>query len=283
MIYLGRTHAQKQAIISEVCDDAHHAVIFHGAKTAEPYDVACTVEYRGWGDVIMYKHFYRLLEEITPTTAIILDEIMRTQNRNDLTYNCLLHYIRKAGRCTVFQYFPIIDDIENFCILADMESCGRSRGRSFDAIGDVAVDMVRRDYQIIEVPVTITDADRQFYRVKKEEVFSQTIKDPESLPRQVALVAGNIKAKAIDADRVYVARNARFKAENIMVYGAAPPRAIILDPPVNAITMHDHLTGGEETPTIRYMNTGLPVDVYYIGFYRGIAESMRRVYDCQKQ
>jgi len=283
MIYLGRTHAQKQAIISEVCDDAHHAVIFHGAKTAEPYDVACPVEYRGWGDVIMYKHFYRLLEEITPTTAIILDEIMRTQNRNDLTYNCLLHYIRKAGRCTVFQYFPIIDDIENFCILADMETCGRARGHSFVALGDIAVDAIRRDYQVVDLPVAITDVDRETYLAKKDAIFSQSIKDPESLPRQVALVAGNIKAKAIDRYHAYVARNARFKAENIAVYGKAPTNAIILDPPANAITMHDHLAGQETTPAIRYMNTGLPVDVYYSNFYRGIADSMRIVYDLQKQ
>lgn len=282
MIYLGRTHEQKQVIISQVCADVHHAVIFHGAKKAEPYEVACPVEYRDWDDVIMYKHFYRLLEEITPTTAIILDEIMRTQKRNDLTYNCLLHYIRKAGRCTVFQYFPVIDDHENFCILADMESCGRTRGRAFDVIGNVAVDVVRRDYQVSEMPVAITDTDREVYRAKKESIFGQPIKDAESLPRQVALVAGNIKAKSIDTDHIYVARNARFKASNIMVYGKAPTNAIVLDPPVNAITMHDHLALSEDTPVIQYMSTGLPVDVHYINLYRGIAESMRRVYDSQK-
>ncbi|MDY0176209.1 MAG: hypothetical protein WCS95_08605 [Lentisphaeria bacterium] len=283
MIYLGRTHKEKQAIIKEACVSASHVVIFHGSKTPEVYEASCPIEYRAWDDIIMYKYFYRLLQEITSDSVIILDEIMRTQDRNCLTYNCLLHYIRKAERCLVFQYFPIIDDVENFCILADMVSCGRTRGTNYAALRGIVADVVRRDYQIIEQPVGITDADRKTYDKKKAAIFSRPIKDPEALPRQVALVAGDIKAKSCSPESAYVARNARFKRPNILTYKNAPRDAIILDPPVSAIVMHDHLAGGADTPAILYMSTGLPVDKHYIEFYRGIAESMRRIYDDQEK
>ena len=55
-----------------------------------------------YNEVIMYRTFYPLLEEIGPDHLLVVNEFMRTRNRNDLTYNCLRHYLNQCGHTMVF-------------------------------------------------------------------------------------------------------------------------------------------------------------------------------------
>ncbi|MBS1369806.1 MAG: hypothetical protein HPZ91_07615 [Lentisphaeria bacterium] len=283
MICLGFDHQQKQELIRRKCEEhgVRKVYVFYG-KARPEYDLPCETEYRSWDDVILYKYFYRLLGEIDKSGLIVADEMMRTQNRNSLTYNCMHHYLNQCGVRLVFEYFPLVEDRENFMILADFEDKARMRRKPFspELFRDVTVEIVRRDYRIKPVPVELTDADRQKYADEKEKLFAgaESIKDPECLPRRMALLAGNFKAASIDPARNYVARNKRFRASNVYTYKDAPDDGVLLDPAQNVMELHDYLKRHRRT-RLEYLTTGLKVDEYYLGRYREISRTMKEIYD----
>ena len=70
-------------------------------------------------EIIQYKFYYRLLQEIGKDTLLVVNECLRMQNRYDLTYNCLRLFLQQTPHALVFQYLPIIDTIADFMVLFD--------------------------------------------------------------------------------------------------------------------------------------------------------------------
>ena len=128
MIHLGATTANKHIIIQDYCTTHNIEKVI--VLTPPKFDIgevglvgsvkSCeTVKY---DEIIMYKFFYRLLQEIDDKHLIVVNECMRTQNRNDLTYNCIRHYLNQTPHQIIFQYLPIIESIEDFMILFDFDT-----------------------------------------------------------------------------------------------------------------------------------------------------------------
>jgi hypothetical protein len=268
MIRLGLNDRQKQKeILSYVAaHDIKKVYVFYW-RTPPNFKLPIKAEYREYGDIIMYKYFYRLLEEIDQQSLIVVNECMRTQKRSDLTYNCLHHYLNNTPHRLIFQYFPIIDRKEDFLILLDMADKGRFRGKGFDYVylqtEDVKALPVKFKYSTIavEAPASAVKA----YQEKKEFLLANIgQKDPDTVPRELQLMAGSYKKPALEPDKLYAARNGRLKAENVLAYKDINKQDdyIILDFHYRRINFNDFLrTAGMKH--VRYLCTQLPVDSYY--------------------
>jgi len=228
------------------------------------------VEHVEYKNIIMYEYFYRLLEVIDPKTLLVFNECMRTQNRNDLTYNCAHHYCNQTGHKIIFEYLPFINEVDNFMILLDFQSKGKYKGKSFDyrylAEEDVRIKPHHFTVEDIAIP-PLEERDIQKYQRKKEQLFDGLgNSDPDTIPRQLHVFAGNFKKPYIQSNLLYVARNDRFKLPNVKTYKEARPgeHYVIIDFPHRRLDFNDFLkiTGMED---IRFLSSGLKVDMYYLG------------------
>ena len=121
MIRIGLSNRQKQKVVGEYLKTHKIKKIFCFYFKRFPLEIKTKheIEYIQYENIIEYNPFYRLLEEINETSLIIMNECMRTQNRSNLTYNCAHHYLRQTPHKIVFEYFPIIDRMNDFMILLD--------------------------------------------------------------------------------------------------------------------------------------------------------------------
>lgn len=255
-----------------------HVVYFH-ADNADPIDVpAENVEIRKYSDAIMYKYFYPLLENIDKHYLLIFDGMLRTLKRNDLTYNCCVHYANQTPHVLAFQYFPMVQDPNDFMILVDLVTRSRYRKQH---ISDEFIELA----EIHPVPVkmeikklTPTDAQIDSYEKKKNELFDNIGNhDPNTIPRNLHIWAGtHIKAKEIRQDGTYLARNSRFKKENVYNYKSFIPSAdyTIIDFPVRTMQFTDFL---EESGAVNltFLHSGLSVDDVYADRYQTILKEMK--------
>lgn len=267
MIRVGLGMEEKQEAVRRYARDSkiERVIIFYPERFPLPYDDARHVEYK---EIIMYRTFYPLLEVIDNKTLLVFHECLRTRNRSELAYNCAHHYCNQTGHKIVFETFPFIEDTSDFMILLDLLDKGRYKGKSFswDMLKDV--DLCARPLFLQGascVEVEVSDKDRAKYEAKKKELFDNLGDgDPDTLPRQLHVVAGNFKKKALDSAVQYVARNARFKLPNVTTYADVEPgqEYTVIDFPHRRIDFCDFLrvTGQSR---IQFVSTGLPVDVYY--------------------
>lgn len=268
MIRIGLNEQEKRQEISGYVE--RHGIkktfVFHPKQY--PLSIDGPVEYIGYNDIIMYKFFYRLLEEIDDKCLLVFNECLRTQNRSDLTYNCAHHYCGQTPHKIVFEYFPFIEDTADTMILLDLLNKGKYKGKGF------AWPMLQdEDVQVKPHPITLETIDIQIaprdiarYNLKREQLFDALGNgDPDTIPRQLHVFVGNMKKAAISPEWEYVARNKRFNLDNVATYRNIEPRwdYIIIDFPYRRLNFNDFLkaTGMER---IRFLNSGLPVDQHYI-------------------
>jgi len=217
----------------------------------------------------MYKYFYRLLEEIDGKTLIIIDELMRTKNRNDLTYNCAHHYLNQTPHRIIFEFLPIIDDIEDFMILLNYENKDKYKGKSFNSSYLLEEDIQMKPYcpKLEVVEVDVTDEEIAKYEKEKHKVFHEiesSLKDPDIIPRRLQIVAGDFKKKSIAPDKRYVARNKRFNLENVYTYDDIWQTEqngdyIVIDMHYNRLNFNDFLKV-TNMDKICYLSTPLSID-----------------------
>lgn len=269
MIRIGYRHRQKQKIIQDYLSKNKIKKIycFYYKDFPYRYNVGDTeIEYIEYSDIEMYKYFYRLLEEIDETSLIIIDELMRTQNRSELIYNCSHHYLNQTPHRIIFEYFPIIDDKEDFMILLNFENKSKYHGKGFDYIYLKEEDIVMypRRIKLNVINVETTDKDFERYEKRKEKLFASLgNKHPDTIPRDLQLFAGDIKKRAIGPDKIYVARNKRHKLDNVHSYNEVEKRKdyYVIDFHYRRLNFNDFLkfTGIEQ---VNYLSTALPIDNY---------------------
>lgn len=272
MIRIGLNHQEKQKVIKEYLTnhDIRQVKVFYYKRSSQ-YDFGDidNVEYIEWSDIIMYKYFYRLLEEIDGKTLIIIDELMRTKNRNDLTYNCAHHYLNQTPHRIIFEFLPIIDDIEDFMILLNYENKDKYKGKSFNSSYLLEEDIQMKPYcpKLEVVEVDVTDEEIAKYEKEKHKVFHEiesSLKDPDIIPRRLQIVAGDFKKKAIAPDKRYVARNKRFNLENVYTYDDIWQTEqngdyIVIDMHYNRLNFNDFLKV-TNMDKICYLSTPLSID-----------------------
>lgn len=283
MIGLGYDPAEKQAVVADYV--AQHAIraIKVFAPEAFPLELesSVSVERIDYTDIIMYRYFYRLLEEITPDTLLVFNECLRTQKRSDLTYNCAHHYAGQTSHILVFEWFPFIEDPADFMILLDLAEPNRYKGQSIHSAKipwETVAGWARRvTLETIACPVS--DAVQRAYARRKDALFQALgERDPETIPRQLHLWAGNQKKRCLDPAHIYVARNQRFKRSNVVTYKEAGiADYVAIDVPHRRLDLNDYLKHGSRT-RLRFLDSGLKVDTYYIHAFHTWQERMAAFY-----
>ena len=266
MIRIGLNGRDKQKVLDAYL--AEHEIkkvyCFYFKKFPAKYKVPVDIEYIEYADIEMYKFFYRLLEEIDDKSLIIMDECMRTQNRSELIYNCAHHYLNQTPHRIIFEFFPIIEDKNDFMILLDFKNKGKYKGKSFDyaflQTEDIRIKPFHVKMELINVE--ITDLDKERYEKKRDQLFEQLgQKDPETVPRALQLFAGDLKKTAIVPGELYVARNKRFKLENVKTYDEIAKQGsfIVIDTHWRRLNFNDFLKT-TRMAKIKYLSTVLPID-----------------------
>ena len=266
MIRIGLNSRDKQKTLDVFMEEHEIKKIFcfYYKKFPIKLKADIEVEYIEYADIQMYKYFYRLLEEIDDKTLLVFNECMRTQNRSDLNYNCAHHYCNQTPHKIIFEFFPIIEDKNDFMILLDLQNKSKYKGKPFDYLYLQQEDISIKPFYIkLEtINVETTDQDRKRYEKKKGQLFDNLgEKDPDTIPRTLQLLAGDIKKMAIEPDKLYVARNKRFNLDNVKSYEDITDKGnyIVIDTHYRRLNFNDFLkTTGMNR--IKYLCTTLPID-----------------------
>lgn len=224
MILLGLDTAEKRKRIGRYV--AEHGITKTFVLSPErfalgPIDGAEPIE---WAEIIQYKFFYRLLQEIDSRTLVVVNECLRTQNRNDLTYNCMRHFLNQTTHQLVFQYLPLIDTFDDFMILFDFDTRSRWKREKFrpELLAECSLEV--HDVPIAIEPIAV-EADAKtraaYAKEKRRLVDGIGLKDPHTIPRNLLLMAGKAKVPHVDPTKRYVGRNNRFGLANMETYREA--------------------------------------------------------------
>lgn len=268
MVCIGYDSVGKVGAIADYCE--RHAidkvVVFapeRFSETLHPMQELVT-----YTELIQYKFFYRLIQEIDGNTLVVVNECLRTQNRNDLTYNCLRHLINQSGHQIVFQYLPIINSKEDFMVLFDFATQSRWKRNHFDRslFHETEIRIRPISFSIDGIEHTADNQLKSKYAKEKARLFKDLgQKDPNTIPRNLYLLGGRTKMAGVAPKGLYVGRNKRFPIENLTTYRdvKAPGAYTIFELPFDFIDFTDFLFVSKQA-FIPIMTTDLPVDRWYM-------------------
>jgi hypothetical protein len=205
-------------------------------------DLPCPVQWVDWPEIIMYRTFYPLLQEIDQRTLVVVNECLRTQDRYDLTYNCIRHYLNQAGHVRVFQWFPCIDTMQDFMTLFDFATGSRWKRTPWDIDPPepVALQITERTPVIIPVPVPTDARLRAAYDAERTKLFAGLgAKDPHTLPRNLYMVGAKARAAHAPPFTALLGRNTKTGAAPYKADRYADPPYTVLDLPHNLIDLAD--------------------------------------------
>lgn len=174
-----------------------------------------------WPSVIKYRFYYRLLQEIDGDTLLVICEGLRTQNRHDLSYNCIRAYTYRTPHVLVLNTFPIIDQPNDVMVLIDWVTRSRWKREPFGPSMLAEVEVYGR----VPVPsfeavhVAVDQRTRDAYAAEKEKVLAELRadgdRDPHVLPRALHLVSGRAKLAHVRPGVRYLGRNDRLKVPGL--------------------------------------------------------------------
>lgn len=267
---------------------------FHGDKARPDFNIdGLETIYVPWPETEMYRTFYPLLGEpynredrrelpaITQKSLLIVDEMLMIRHRNTLRYNCMHHFLRVSGRRIVFNYLPFIDDASDYMILLDYAQPDHYKMQTFDPSMTEGVHAVRHVPDLSRIDIETTAEDVTAYETRRDALFdSLGQRDPDTIPRNLILQAGKIKARHLRDGKWYVARNHRIKSPRIVTYADTIPdtAACILDPTYKRRDLIDFIRRSGITD-LDYMMTSLPVDKVYYDDLTAWIERLGMFYD----
>lgn len=300
MIAIGLDDADKAAIVAQyvasrairktyVLSPARFAPSFANVRMLDPQadgDGRAGV-FIDWPDIQRYVFFYKLMQSVDKDTLVVVNECLRTQNRHDLTYNCIRNYLNLTPHVLVFQSLPIIDTWDDFGVLFDFATGSRRKRERVTAahLREVEVRLAALAPAFAEVPVYVDAKTRAAYDRDKAkllaEVRNDPSKDPHNIPRNLYLLGGKAKAARVDDAHSYLARNDRLKRGNVHTYreeryDAGPYR--VLEFPHNVGDFADVVTLMRQT-SFDVLVADLKVDRWYLDRYQAWAGRVRGAHD----
>lgn len=279
MIRIGFKDERKQAEIAAYC--ATHGIrkifVLSPRKFMFPLIVdSIPVEWIEWEDIIRYTFFYRLLQEIGPDSLVVVNECLRTQNRNDLTYNCMRHFLAQAGHQIICNYLPLIDAIDDFMILFDFDTKSRWKREKFSArlLAECDIASHLPEFSLHKITVCIDEKTEALYKKTKRDMIDNIgLRDPHTIPRTLHLVAGKCKRAASGPGTNYIGRNNRFGMDRMSVYRdeAFPRDCTVFEFCHNFIDFSGFLALSGQSRTLALVS-GLKVDQWYFERYQAWLE-----------
>jgi hypothetical protein len=273
MIFIGLASMEKAVRVREYCD-AHavrKVVIFSPSKFRPDLALDTEYEHVEWSDIIQYKFYYRLLQEIGRETLLVINECLRTQNRYELTYNCLRLFLQQTPHALIFQHLPIIDTIDDFAVLFDFETRSRWKRHKLDAalLREAQIEVSDHGPLFAALPVETDERTRAAYAKEKRKLIDGIgLKDPHTIPRNLYQMSGKAKLPHVDAGKQYMGRNNRFHLDNLRTYRdeAFPGQHVVFELCHNFINFADFLTLSRQQ-SVDVMVADLKVDHWYFDRY----------------
>ena len=287
MIRIGLDNNQKVKVINHYINthEISNVIIFSGDKFFMDikdinHNKVRQIEY---SETIMYRTFYPLLEEINDTYLLVMNECMRTQNRSDLHYNCIAKYTNQTTNRVVFEYFPFIEDEKDFMILLDFANSQKYKGLSLKDINLSLEDIecVRKNFILNTLNIEVNDKIENEYKKEVEKLLNNLgNKSPDTVPRHIHIWTGKFKKSLISGDNVYVARNSRFKLNNVVTYKDVEENVdyIMVDIQHRRLDFNDFLRKTKQE-NLKYISTNLKIDTVYIDSFKEWNERLKKFYD----
>jgi hypothetical protein len=283
VILLGLTAAEKDAEVTRYVAEHGISKVFLLSPARFRFPCATPHDPVEWAEIILYRFFYRLLREIDRDTLVVVNECLRTQNRHELTYNCIRNFLNQTTHQIIFQRLPIIDTWADFAILFDLDTRSRwKREQVGSHIAEASIE-VRRELAPTFHPNEAQASPRVHaqYQAEKASRFAELgLRDPHTLPRNLHLVGGKTKLLRVEAGCQYVGRNNRFQLPNLATYrettAGAGPRTVF-EWCHNFLDFADFLAMTGQTD-VDVLTTDLPVDRWYLQRYTEWAGRIRDAY-----
>lgn len=285
MICIGYNYKEKKKIISNYIkkNSVARVYVFAPEDRMLDYQLAVSdIEYITYKNLIEYEYFYRVLEFADKNTLIVLDECLRTKNRNDLTYNCIRHFLNQSGHQLIFQYLPIIDSLDDFMTLFDFDTKSQWKRQKFskELLKECSLNINPLPLEFIYSETKCSEATNKKYESEKKKLFENLgLKDPHTIPRNLYLIPGKEKVKLVDFTKKYIGRNNRFKLENMETFKSkiSEGEYIIFELPHNFIDFTDFLYFSKQTK-IEILTTDSKIDKWYIERYNNWLKDLQNVY-----
>jgi hypothetical protein len=165
-------------------------------------------------------------------------------------------------------------------ILLDFYNKNLYKGEPFrwEYLKDVnlRIKPVHLDFDFIDVPVT--DKDKAQYQKKRDALFDGIkLSDPDTIPRNLAITAGDIRKQYISAEGKYLARNMRCKSPDMTTYKEDELNTIF-DFPTKRIELINLLTLTKEL-NIQALTSELSIDKFYKNDYLAWRDRLEAFYD----
>lgn len=281
MFYIGDW--DKQKILSHYIEhnDINFVVVIHSERLGQPhYEIPIKHEYIEYHQTIMYKNYYRLLQLITKKALIVCDNILVTQNRYQLEYNCINNFINQTPHRLVFNYLPFIENKDDFMILLDFYNKNLYKNEPYrdEYLEDInlRIKPVHLNFDFVDIPVT--EKDKELYQKKRDALFDGIkLKDPDTIPRNLAITAGDIRKQYMSKDERYTARNMRCKTHEMTTYKENELNTIF-DFPTKRVEFIDLLSITKQT-NIKVLTSELSIDRHYKNDYLEWRDRLEAFYD----
>lgn len=284
LICLGLEAASKQTTIQEYCQNNGITKVF--GLSPKKFQFQADFEWVEWADIIRYKFFYRLLQEINSQTLVVVNECLRTQNRYDLTYNCIRNFLNQTSHQLVFQRFPLIDTFDDLMILVDFDTRSRWKRDSWrpELLSEFTLQVTERTPLLERLDVATSDTTKAEYtKAKRALIDGIGLKDPHTIPRQLHLVSGKSKLSYVRASNHYVGRNNRFKLPNLTPFKEdAYPTSHVFEFCHNYLDFSDFLSLSGQTK-VTALVSDLKVDQWYFQRYQSWSQRVADAYAALRQ
>lgn len=245
-------------------------------------------EFIEWNDIIMYKTFYRLLQEINKETLIVINECLRIKNRNDLTYNCIRHFLNQTNHQIIFQYLPIIENFEDFFILFDFDTRTKWKGqKNKELLKYIKIEKNIIDIKLNKINIISNQKTKEIYNKEKNRLINNIeLKEPDTIPRNLYLLTGKDKLNYINQNNLfiknssyYLGRNNRFKIKNFQTYkeNTYAKEYKIFEFCHNHIDFVDFLSLSKQK-SFDVLCCDLKIDVWYFERYNTWIKELNNVY-----
>lgn len=273
MIRIGFGIRQKEKIVNDYIEEHGIKQIFVLYAREQEQKLRFSMDYEAieYDEWEMYRTFYPMIEKVDSDTLIVVNDALRTTVYQDLKVNCATVWLNQTSHRIIFNAFPFIESKEDFRILQKMDQ-GTKWVDEFDYIHLQTQDILVKPFRVkIDTIFVRTDEkQKEKYEKTKEKIASEiensASKDPNILPRKLQLLAGDFKKEAIEEDKQYIARNGRFKRDNVDTFKNYDKIKdyIFIDFPTTRKELVDFLMQSKDSK-IKYIATDLSIDNFLLG------------------